>query len=73
MLPYEKDKDTYFIGIDALEVEKAKSYVVLQVYDYATLIAVYMNPSNVSKTRSEFELMNYAKIVKDEFAKQFNK
>lgn len=73
MLPYEKDNDTYFIGIDALEVEKAKSYVVLSVYDYATLIAVYMNPTSVSKTRSEFELMNYAKMVKDEFAKQFNK
>ncbi len=73
MLPYEKDNDTYFIGIDALEVEKAKSYVVLQVYDYATLIAVYMNPANVNKTRSEFELMNYAKTIKDEFVKQFNK
>lgn len=65
MLPYETQKDTYFIGIDAMSIEKAKSYVVLQVYTYTTLIAVYADPSTV-KTRSEFDLLNYAEKVKKE-------
>ena len=50
MLPYEKDNDTYFIGIDALEVEKAKTYAMLQVYNYKYLVAIYMSASEASRS-----------------------
>lgn len=69
MLPYETAKDTYFIGVDALEKDKANTYVVLQVYDYKTLIAVYMSPSSVNKTRSEFDLRNEVEKVKKEMSR----
>ena len=73
MLPYETNKDTYFIGIDALDVDKANTYVVLQIYDYRTLIAIYMPPSSVKKTRSEFDLMNEVEKTKREImAKSLN-
>jgi hypothetical protein len=45
MIPYYEGKDTYFVGADAIEVEKATTAVILQVYSATQLVAVY-TPAN---------------------------
>lgn len=53
MIPYENDNDTYFIGVDALEVESANTLAMLQVYSTSYLSAVYMPASKYLKNSSK--------------------
>lgn len=52
MLPYETDANTYFIGADGLELTKANTVVVLEVYNYKYISAVYM-PANKYSSSSK--------------------
>lgn len=64
MIPYEKDNDTYFVGVDGLEIEKSNTFAMLQVYNYKYLIAVYM-PSSKAKSSSsaKIKMMNKMKAL----------
>ena len=64
MIPYYKGEDTYFIGADALELEKANTVAVLQVYSSTQLITVYMPAKDY--TRSAYsDVANYEKNAKE--------
>ncbi len=66
MTSYEKDNDTYFIGIDGLKVEDAKTAVVLQVYNSNYLIAVYMPVKDYSSSSKQLRssVLNATKLLK---------
>jgi hypothetical protein len=64
MLPYYHGEDTYFIGADAIELEKAKTVAVLQVYSSTQLVTIYMPASDY--TRSAYSgAVNYENIAKE--------
>lgn len=64
MMPYYKGEDTYFIGADALELEKANTVAVLQVYSSTQLITVYLPAKDY--TRSAYsDVANYEKNAKE--------
>ena len=67
MLPYEKENQTYFIGADALTKEQAKTVVVLQVYDYLNLIAVYVPVKDYNKTRGVSDLNELIESAKKKY------
>lgn len=51
MLPLYEGEETYFMGIDGLKMESAKTVVLLQVYSVKYLAAVY-GPVSEQSTRS---------------------
>ena len=64
MLPYYHGEDTYFIGADAIELDKAKTVAVLQVYSSTQLVTIYMPASEY--TRSAYSgAVNYENIAKE--------
>ena len=67
MLPIEKDNQTYFIGVDALTKEQAKTIVILQVYDYLNLIAVYLPVKDYNKTRGVSNLNELIESAKKKY------
>lgn len=71
MIPYEHNNETYFVGIDGLEKAQANTVVILQVYDYLNLIAVYMPANSYNSTRGSFELLDLVERMKREY-KQFS-
>lgn len=62
MVPYYEGKDTYFVGIDALEVESANTAVIMQVYNIDYLITLYTPASKLS-TRSP-QIFDWAEEAK---------
>ena len=70
MRPYYTGEDTYFIGADALSLEKAKTVAVLQVYNASYLATVYMPAKNYTRGVSSFNT-DYEKRAKD-IMKQIN-
>lgn len=62
MLPYYKGEDTYFIGADNIELDDAKTVVVMQVYNVSKLVTMYMPASDYStrSSQSSFDIENRA-------------
>lgn len=55
MIPYYEGEETYFVGMDGLKTEDAKTVVMLQVYNIKYLAAIYTSASMLSTRSSSFE------------------
>lgn len=64
MLPYYKGEDTYFVGVDALELEKGNTVAALSVYSAKYLMTIYMPVSEFTRaTRSQNDIDIFRKDI----------
>ena len=72
MLPYYKGEDTYFIGADNIDLDNAKTVVVMEVYSASQIITLYMPASDYStrSAQSSSDIKNRAKSLLKEFSLQ---
>ena len=52
LLPYYQGEKEYFVGMDGLDEEHAKTAVLLDLYNTSTWGVMYTNASSSSKARS---------------------
>ena len=64
MAPIERDNETYFVGMNALELSQASTMVLLQVYNAKYLSTYYTKNENNTKVKSRIPKSERNKIEK---------